>query len=62
MLSIAKGASGARVTLIDGRTLEVEADEDGDFRDQNRGVFVQPDAGEVVMVPWRDLMTMTFER
>ncbi|MEQ1857272.1 MAG: hypothetical protein ABL963_12495 [Longimicrobiales bacterium] len=60
VLSVAKGASGARVTLVDGSVLE--ADADGDFREGNRGVFVEADSGGVVMVPWRELMTVTFER
>jgi len=60
VLSIAKGAEGARVTLVDGRVLDV--DDGGDFTDQNRGVFVETDAGALVMVPWSDLLTVTFER
>ncbi len=60
ILAIAKGASGARVTLVDGRVLEVEGE--GDFRESNRGVFVEVASGGVVMVPWRDLMTVTLER
>jgi len=67
VLSIAKGASGALVTLVDGRVLEVEIGEDdaGDFREGNQGVFVEPasgTSGTAMMVPWRDLLTVTFER
>jgi hypothetical protein len=64
VLSIAKGVSAARVTLLDGATLDADiGDEDsGDFREGNRGVFVESDSGSTVMVPWRDLLTVTFER
>jgi hypothetical protein len=63
VLSIAKGVDGARVTLTDGRVLEVDAngDEDGDFGEGSRGVFVETDGGATVMVPWRDFLTVTFE-
>jgi hypothetical protein len=67
VLSIAKGTSSARVTLVDGRVLDVDIDQadNGDFRRANRGVFVETlsgASGAAVMVPWRDLLTVTFER
>jgi len=67
VLSIAKGTTSARVALVDGRVLDVDIDQtdNGDFRRANRGVFVEAlsgASGAAVMVPWRDLLTVTFER
>lgn len=64
VLSIAKGVSTARVTLVDGtvREASIDGEDSGDFREANRGVFVETPSAATVMVPWRDLLTVTFER
>jgi len=51
-------ARGARVTLLDGRAFDLEGsnDVDGD----NKGIFVTPDDGGTVMIPWRDFREATF--
>ncbi len=52
------GPWGARVTLLDGRTFDLEGSNDVD--EDNKGIFVTPDDGETVLVPWRDFREATF--
>jgi hypothetical protein len=52
------GSWGARVTLLDGRTFELEGSNDVD--EDNKGIFVTPDDGDTVLVPWRDFREATF--
>jgi hypothetical protein len=49
---------GARVELIDGRTLLLEGT--NDVSHENQGIFVRPDGGETVLVRWRDFARVTF--
>lgn len=53
------GSWGAEVTLLDGRTFEL--DDSNDVDDRNKGVFVTTEDGETVMVHWRDFREVRFE-
>ena len=50
------GSWGAAVTLLDGRTFELEGSHDVD-RD-NKGIFVEQDDGSMVLVRWDDFDQM----
>jgi len=54
------GSWGAEVTLVDGRTFQLEGSNDVD--EGNKGIFVTPEDGETVMVPWRDFREAVFRR
>jgi len=54
------GSWGAEVTLLDGRTFELNGSNDVD--DRNKGVFVTTEDGETLFVAWRDFREVTFER
>jgi hypothetical protein len=54
------GSWGAEVTLLDGRTFEL--DDSNDVDDRNKGVFVTMEDGETVMIAWRDFREVRFER
>ena len=54
------GSWGATVTLLDGRTFELEGLNDVD-RD-NKGIFVQQDDGSMVLVRWDDFDEMRLAR
>ena len=45
------GSWGSEVTLLDGRTFEMEGS--NDVADGNKGLYVTLDDGETVLVPWR---------
>lgn len=47
---------GVRVTLLDGRTFELEGSNDVDAG--NKGVFVTPENGETVLVKWEDFASV----
>lgn len=53
------GSWGADVTLLDGRTLELEGSNDVD--DGNKGIFITFDDGDTVQIPWRDFAEVRFE-
>ena len=53
------GSWGAEVTLLDGRTFELEGSNDVD--DGNKGIYVTPDGGETVRVPWSELRRVVFQ-
>lgn len=53
------GSWGAEVTLRDGRVFELEDSNDVD--EDNKGIYVTLDDGEVVLVEWWDLERVTFE-
>jgi hypothetical protein len=60
--SLLREGDSATVTLRDGRTFVLEGTEDlGDLGEANRGIFVMPEAGETVLVRWRELQSATFE-
>lgn len=50
---------GAEVTLLDGRTIELEGSNDVD--EGNKGIYVVRTDGETVLVPWRDVGEVRFE-
>lgn len=54
-----RSPEGARVTLRDGRTLELEGS--NDVNRDNKGIFVTPAGGETVMVSWRSLGEVVFD-
>ncbi len=56
---VRSGTGSARVSLADGRTFELEGTTD--IGEENRGIFVATDAGETVLVRWRDFISATFE-
>jgi len=51
---------GAEVTLLDGRTFEMDGSNDVDRG--NKGIFVTFDDGETALVRWEDLREVTFWR
>ncbi len=50
---------GAEVTLLDGRTFELEGSNDVD--DGNKGTYVLRSDGETVLVPWLEVLEVRFE-
>jgi hypothetical protein len=50
---------GAEVTLLDGRTFELEGSNDVD--EGNKGIYVLGSDGETVLVPWQDVVEVRFE-
>jgi hypothetical protein len=54
------GSWGSEVTLLDGRSLELEGSNDVD--EDNKGIFVTLDDGETVLVPWHDFREVVFRR
>jgi hypothetical protein len=52
------GSWGSEVTLLDGRTLELEGSNDVD--EDNKGIFIILDDGETVLIPWRDFVEARF--
>lgn len=54
------GGWGARVTLLDGRSFEMEGSNDVD--DGNKGIYVTLDDGETVLVRWEDFREAAFAR
>ena len=52
------GSWGSEVTLLDGRTFQLEGSNDVD--EDNKGIFVTPEDGETVLVPWRDFREVVF--
>ncbi|HSM60293.1 MAG TPA: hypothetical protein VK849_05825 [Longimicrobiales bacterium] len=52
------GPRGSEVTLLDGRTFELEGSNDVD--DGNKGIFVTLEDGDTVMVPWWDVRRVSF--
>lgn len=52
------GRWGAEVTLFDGRVFELEGSNDVD--EDNKGIFVIAEDGEVRMVEWRDFSEVVF--
>lgn len=53
------GSRGSEVTLLDGRTFELEGSNDVD--DGNKGIFVTLEDGDTVMVHWWDFREVSFE-
>jgi hypothetical protein len=53
------GSWGAEVVLLDGRTFELEGS--NDVGDGNKGIYVTPDGGETVRVPWSELRRVVFQ-
>jgi hypothetical protein len=53
------GSWGADVTLLDGRTFQLDGSNDVD--EGNKGVFITFDDGETVMIPWRDFSQVRFD-
>ena len=56
---VRSGPDGARVSLDDGSTFALDGTTD--VSEENRGIFVDPGAGETVLVRWRDFVSATFE-
>ncbi len=54
------GSHGCRVTLLDGRELQLEGSNDVD--EGNKGVFVGIPGGETEMVRWREFREVRFHR
>jgi hypothetical protein len=54
-----RGRQSVEVVLLDGRHFVLDGS--NDVNDENRGIFVQLDSGETVLVPWRDFMSASFE-
>ena len=54
------GISSVEVTLLDGRTFELDGSNDVDA--DNRGIFVTVDDGRTVLVRWADFESLVFER
>ena len=52
-------SGGAEVTLLDGRTFDMDGSNDVD--DGNKGIFVTLGDGETVLVRWSDLREVTFQ-
>jgi hypothetical protein len=52
------GSWGSEVTLLDGRTFELEGS--NDVADGNKGIYLTLDDGETVLVPWRDFREVVF--
>lgn len=55
-----RGSWGVEVTLLDGRVLELEGSNDVD--EQNKGIFVTLESGEMVLVQWGDFEELALER
>jgi hypothetical protein len=51
---------GADVTLWDGRTLDLR--NSNDVNDDNKGIFIQTDAGETALVRWEEFERVEFRR
>jgi len=49
----------ADVTLLDGRVLHL--DESNDVDENNRGIFIETDSGEKVVIDWFDFASITFD-
>ena len=56
---VRSGAGAARVTLADGRTFALEGTTD--IGEENRGIFVETEGRETVLVRWREFVSATFE-
>jgi hypothetical protein len=54
------GSNGARVRLLDGRAFELGGSSDVD--ETNKGIFVELEGGETVLVRWDDFESVTFDR
>jgi hypothetical protein len=54
------GGKGVTVTLLDGRTFDLEGSNDVD--DGNRGIFVKPDGRARRLVRWKDFDRVVFSR
>jgi hypothetical protein len=54
----ALGSRSAEVTLLDGRTFELEGS--NDVNDDNKGIFVTMGDGDTVLIHWRDFRAVEF--
>ena len=51
---------GSKVTLWDGRSFELRGSNDVD--EDNKGIFITPDRGKEIEVPWEDFKRVEFDR
>ena len=57
---VRNGSGGVTVTLLDGRTLDLE--DSDDVGEDNGGIFVKPDGRPTRLIRWRDFDRVTFAR